>query len=660
MPESAPSEAWVRCPLCRAEYQLQEAIAFVPPALALIERPAGGAAEGSGLMAAVSTADEMGGEAAGGVASAAEVADASEGDSIKFDDSLLLDEPAEVDLDSADTSGSGAMIGSSKGVSAGETVATGAGSEDFFDNLMSDEAQAASTAGDTDEFEAAAIDEDEFQLAPREEVPAFTAAGDSAEAATAVVTAPRRKERKSHPLVMLAGVLGGGLTGIVLGYAILMWAFGKDPAGVAKSLPDFLVPSSLKRTTIAQGNQPAPGGDGTTFPAFGSGDGGNAEDAMPESADEDASKAGDSDPFGVAGKDAERSETTEPQTTSVDPGKEETKTDEGKSDPFGAVIDDPLMKKESDPFGAVDGSLTKKADGSEARKQPIAVDPLDNLTAPSEPTKSLINDPFADPPAATKSDATKEVETSDEGKTEPAKSDERQKEESTPVEATRDQRDGNQSTAPQQTTSRYPTEVGIVGPQVQARATEEELDRALEAAKETTAAAMAIASDAPQADKNRVNGPHFVNLTKVADAITTLDVRPTPEAPAEVSTDRARRAVETAVLEAVPDQTKFDELGKLSGYFFNSKAAKAGIVIAGTLKESKQTGEVFESVVETPVNNVSVTVVSPMKLAEESEKQVVVLGRLVEDPESIRGYEGSAKRTVWSVFAVEPRAGAGQ
>jgi hypothetical protein len=634
---------------------LGEAIDFVPPSLVLIDRPAGEAAQGSGWMAAVSTTDEL----AGGVAGASDVADASEGDSIKFDESLLLDEPAEIDLDSADTSGSGAMIGSSKG-SAEETTAAGAGSEEFFDNLMGNEAQEVSAAGDAGEFEAAAIDEDEFRLAPREELPAFTAAGDNAEGATAVVTAPRRKERKSHPLLMLVGVVGGGLTGIVLGYAILMWAFGKDPAGVAKSLPDFLVPSSLKRTTMAQSNQPAPNGDSTTFPAFGSGDGGNAEDAMPEAADADAAKEGDSDPFGVAGKDAERSETTEPQATGVDAEKEESKSEAGKSDPFGAAIDDPLMKKDSDPFGAVDDPLTKKADEDKAKVQPAAVDPFDSLTAPPVPTKTNINDPFGDtqPPAAKSDEAAKEK--TDEGKTEPAKSDQSTTEETKTDAATTDLNQGDKVPAAQQTTSRYPTEVGIVGPQVEERATEEELQRALESAKETTSAAMAVASDAPQADKNRVNGPHFVNLTKVADAITTLDVQPTPEATAEASAERARKAVETAVLEAVPDQTKFDELGKLSGYFFNSKAAKAGVVIAGTLKESKQTGEVFESVVETPVNNVAVTVVSPMKLADESGKQVVVMGRLVEDPALIRGYEGSAKRTVWSVFAVEPKSPEGR
>ncbi len=197
--------------------------------------------------------------------------------------------------------------------------------------------------------------------------------------------------------------------------------------------------------------------------------------------------------------------------------------------------------------------------------------------------------------------------------------------------------------------------MGIVGLQVEKRATDAEVQQAIEAAKESTAAALALPADAPQADKNRANGPHYVNLTKVADAITTLEVQSNQDATGGELAVQVRKTVEAAVLEAVPSQAKFDELGKLSGYFYSSNAAKAGIVIAGDVKEVKQTGELFESIVETPGNKVAVTIVSPMKLSEEPDRQVVVMGRIVDDPASIRGYKGSAKRPVWSVFAVQPK-----
>ena len=39
LPLEAPLAAWVRCPLCQAEYRLQEAIEFTPPSLIVLPEP---------------------------------------------------------------------------------------------------------------------------------------------------------------------------------------------------------------------------------------------------------------------------------------------------------------------------------------------------------------------------------------------------------------------------------------------------------------------------------------------------------------------------------------------------------------------------------------------------------------------------------------------
>ena len=39
LPGGGQAAAWVRCPLCKSEYRLQEAIDFVPPALEIILPP---------------------------------------------------------------------------------------------------------------------------------------------------------------------------------------------------------------------------------------------------------------------------------------------------------------------------------------------------------------------------------------------------------------------------------------------------------------------------------------------------------------------------------------------------------------------------------------------------------------------------------------------
>ena len=107
VPESAPSESRVRCPLCGGEYRLQEAIEYVPPELVLIDEPSGDESRGAGWMAAASIADTMQTEATSGTTVAPKMESAEEAETIEFDDSLLMDETStDIDLDTEDTSGS--------------------------------------------------------------------------------------------------------------------------------------------------------------------------------------------------------------------------------------------------------------------------------------------------------------------------------------------------------------------------------------------------------------------------------------------------------------------------------------------------------------------------------------------------------------------------
>ena len=57
---------------------------------------------------------------------------------------------------------------------------------------------------------------------------------------------PRRRLRRSNPLVVLFGVVAGGVLGLTAGYAVLMWGFAKDPFDLAPKLPDILVPAALR------------------------------------------------------------------------------------------------------------------------------------------------------------------------------------------------------------------------------------------------------------------------------------------------------------------------------------------------------------------------------------------------------------------------------
>src|SRR5688500_18111248 len=81
LPEGAPQHGWVRCPICRAEYQSHHLLNFHPPELELIDAPA------TPHDSSMPNRDEV----ASRPISAADVGDDS--DVFTFDDSLLLDEP---------------------------------------------------------------------------------------------------------------------------------------------------------------------------------------------------------------------------------------------------------------------------------------------------------------------------------------------------------------------------------------------------------------------------------------------------------------------------------------------------------------------------------------------------------------------------------------
>jgi hypothetical protein len=534
-----------------------------------------------------------------------------ESDVITFDDSLLLDEPTqeipaeltaleEPQIVEAPTSGDDLDDDFYKMEPTGAPPPLPTNEEDEAipwmneeDLIPEDEVRALEENAPAE----SAPSEDEFRLADDDEQQG--AVEPVAEVAPAIAhppigLPPRRRSRHRNPIMMAIGWFAGGFLGLALGYGILMWAFTppRDPLNLAPKLPSFLVPAALRSPSsgsIAQSPE-SPVDSGADSSDTGS---------VPEFPSVvDSSNAND--------PNAPPSE-TEPSTavdTSVpEPGPEPAPTADS------SVTNDPLVNEHS-------------KEKSDAAKSEPAADP-GTLVNPFE-------SPAAQPDTVPSPDATA-ANTS-----------------ATPE--------------PQRRSTYYPRDVVPgVGPDFERSTSEDELRSTIEAAKLTTGAALDVPATASQTVKNNANREYYLNLTRVADAISTLQTSPAPTGDAQAPGQPAPpwSAVEEAVLAAVPDSAKLAELGKLSGYFFSRATAQGGIVVAGAAAESKQQGNVFESIVVTPAvdvstgQNIRVPIISPTRLIDQPEKNVVVVGRIVDDAKKIRGYQGNASKVVWATLVID-------
>jgi DNA-directed RNA polymerase subunit RPC12/RpoP len=59
-------------------------------------------------------------------------------------------------------------------------------------------------------------------------------------------TSPPLRKRK-NPIAGMLKIMLGGFAGLILGYAVLLWGFRRDPFDLARFLPDAVVPAGVAR-----------------------------------------------------------------------------------------------------------------------------------------------------------------------------------------------------------------------------------------------------------------------------------------------------------------------------------------------------------------------------------------------------------------------------
>ncbi len=206
LPARASPAARVKCPLCSAEYALQDALNEMPPMLivldpgpveaAVMSEAAVGAeldAGSTGMLPEVEFPDDA---AAGGLPHFADDGDVA--DDRDFADGVD-DAEGRLSLGDEAPDESGAMIGGA-----------------MIGGALRDEADGEG-------------DDGEFDL------------GRGKDGASRPTAAGRRGQRSSGGLGEMVKAVMGGVIGLAIGYYILLW-LGKDPMLLKSYLPDWLVP----------------------------------------------------------------------------------------------------------------------------------------------------------------------------------------------------------------------------------------------------------------------------------------------------------------------------------------------------------------------------------------------------------------------------------
>ncbi len=184
----------------------------------------------------------------------------------------------------------------------------------------------------------------------------------------------------------------------------------------------------------------------------------------------------------------------------------------------------------------------------------------------------------------------------------------------------------------------------VVGPRDSVQYSPDDVDRAL-----TELASAAKAMDgAAKADMKKAKGQYYRKLYQLAEVATFT---PSMVASAEAEQGSQQDVVYHTLTGSAADSGKFAEVGKAAAQWLAAIKGKEhqGIVLTGTIKSTRQRGEVFETQVLLTDGQSVVTVLSPAAPTVGPRGAVLVWGSVADDPaQSIAGYEGDAPTAVWT------------
>ena len=221
LPVAGEGRWWVRCPLCRREYLLQEAMSYSPPVLEFVHR--GGAPAPTAIDdAPVPKSSDAGISQPAAIDSLPDFLIAS-GAELETRPAPPPPHPAEeFTLQPAVNIVAGAPVHTA--IQSMPLVAPGI--------VAGPIAKLAEPANPI----AADVDDAWMSTSP----------------GTASSPGVRRRKKKSNPQMFFLQIVGGGIVGLALAVGILFWGFKVDLLNLAKQLPSFMVPDQLKNNDESQ------------------------------------------------------------------------------------------------------------------------------------------------------------------------------------------------------------------------------------------------------------------------------------------------------------------------------------------------------------------------------------------------------------------------
>jgi hypothetical protein len=464
---------------------------------------------------------------------------------------------------------------------------------------------------------------------------ALAGAGHSDDA-EALSSAPRRERRKPSALIGLIFMASSLPVAAIGACAILWWAVGVDPVGLAPKLPSylsFLAPKALANPPAAAPKQialappkaaapeenapfatnvppltPRADGDKPVDPTA-------ARKKTPSSTPEDADEPGD-----------DMDEPGDAKPTTTDDPADDNMTDEPAADD--APADEPADDNMDEDEPAKPVKPVKKP------ARVVAADPADGDDVAMEDEPSEATEPAEDMPSEVADDQTPEApdsaapddDATDVATTEPAV---------VP--------DGDVA-APEEATDAA-TETAV-GPHDNVRYSADDVEKGLTEARD---AGTALAG----ADKDglkKAKAQYYRKLAQLAELATFAD-------PAEENSTKVRDLLG----EAAADRAQLGVIAKAGGQWIALSKGKEhqGVVLSGAVQSVSKQGLVYETKILLPDGVQTISVLSARKLPVAANDQALVLGSIVSDPaKAIDGYEGAESLVVWSGIVIKaPGAG---
>ncbi len=456
-----------------------------------------------------------------------------------------------------------------------------------------------------------------------------------------LASTPRRERRKPS---MLAGLIIWSTSlpvAAVLAYAILLWAFGKDPAGLGPKVPSylsFLVPAALRTAAGHAGTQLAqaqPQRNNADMPGFSTNV--PALKPKPNTGESPAAPLGRATTPDAADPTLDMSDDVGPDPTLADAPEIEP-ADEGMADPPAdgepAMAADEASDDDAPDANAPQTGGDAMADTDSPETDPTADSPeekTDDQTAMDDaPSAPLLLDAPNDEMVEDSTDASDAAspDAGDVASIEPA---------DVP---------GGDVAAPEEETE--PTVA--VGPRDNVHYSPDEVETALAEARDAGTALTAADKDGLK----KAKAQYYRKLYQLAELATFAASDP-------VEPEGNLGEIQSLLSEAAADRARFAEMGKAAGKWITLSKGKEhqGVVLSGSVQSVTKQGQVYETKILLTDGAQVVSVLSSAKLPIAANDQVVVLGSIVSDPaKTVEGYQGTEPTAIWSGLALKaPGAG---